>query len=62
MHVPGEGPHETAVYERDRLYPGDRIAGPAVIAQMDSTTLLLSGQIADVATNLDIVITEGNPR
>mgnify|MGYP000143111466 CR=1 FL=1 len=62
VHVPGEGPHETAVYERDRLYPGDRIAGPAVIAQMDSTTLLLSGQIADVATNLDIVITEGNPR
>ncbi|WP_280830436.1 hydantoinase/oxoprolinase family protein [Mycolicibacterium frederiksbergense] len=62
VHVPGEGPRDTPVFDRDRLAPGDRVDGPAVIAQMDSTTLLLADQIAEVAANLDLVITEGTPR
>jgi N-methylhydantoinase A len=42
------------VYERDRLTPGNRFAGPAVVEQMDATTLVLPGMTArvDAYTNL----------
>ncbi len=39
---------EAPLYARDRLRPGHRIAGPAVIEQMDSTTVLAPGQGAEV--------------
>jgi N-methylhydantoinase A len=32
------------VYARDRMRPGNRIAGPAIVEQMDSTTVVLPGQ------------------
>lgn len=32
------------VYARDRLLPGNRLAGPAIVEQMDSTTVILPGQ------------------
>jgi len=36
------------VYARDRLAPGNRIAGPAIIEQMDATTVILPAQEARV--------------
>ncbi|MGP1254884.1 MAG: hydantoinase/oxoprolinase family protein [Kiloniellales bacterium] len=36
------------IYDRARLREGDEIQGPAVIAQMDTTTLILPGYIARV--------------
>jgi N-methylhydantoinase A len=36
------------VYARDRLLPGNRIAGPAIVEQMDSTTVVLPGMAAGV--------------
>lgn len=36
------------VYARDRLGPGNRIAGPAIVEQMDSTTLVLPSMAARV--------------
>ena len=36
------------VYARDRLSPGNRIAGPAIVEQMDATTVILPGQDARV--------------
>ncbi len=48
------------VYDRDLLAPGNRIAGPAVIEQMDSTTLLLFGQICVVDHHLNLFIREGD--
>jgi N-methylhydantoinase A len=36
------------VYARDRLQPGNRIAGPAIAEQMDSTTVVLPGMTARV--------------
>ncbi|HXJ80193.1 MAG TPA: hydantoinase/oxoprolinase family protein [Candidatus Methylomirabilis sp.] len=44
------------VYDRERLAPGHAIAGPAVIEQMDATTLLLPGQHARVDPYLNLVI------
>jgi N-methylhydantoinase A len=36
------------VYARDRLLPGNRIVGPAIAEQMDSTTVVLPGMAARV--------------
>ena len=39
---------EAPLYARDLLRPGHRIPGPAIIEQMDSTTVLPPGQTAEV--------------
>lgn len=44
------------IYERERLGPGHRVAGPAVIDQMDSTTLVLPGQAATVDAYLNLIV------
>jgi len=49
----------TPVYERERLAPGNRITGPAVIEQMDSTTLVLPGMAARVERYLNLVLEAG---
>ena len=40
--------HETAFYARSGLKAGNRIAGPAVIEQADTTTILPPGTLAEV--------------
>jgi N-methylhydantoinase A len=45
-----------AVYDRDRLEPGNRFAGPAVVEQMDATTLVLPGMTARVDPTLNLVL------
>ncbi len=40
---------ETPVYRRDDLRPGHEFAGPAVITQRDTTTVVLPGQVVTVA-------------
>jgi len=49
----------TPVYDRRLLDPGNRIEGPAVIEQMDTTTLLLPGDIATVDEYRDLVVEVG---
>ena len=44
------------VFDRERLGHGHAIAGPAVIEQMDATTLLLPGQTATVDPYLNLII------
>ena len=39
-----------------RLLPGDTIAGPAVIEQLDSTTLLFPGDRAAVDPYLNLIV------
>ena len=36
------------IYDRDKLRAGDIIPGPAVVTEMDSTTLVLAGHVATV--------------
>jgi N-methylhydantoinase A len=50
---------ETQVYDRDRLQTGNRIEGPAVIEQMDSTTFVLPSQTATIDPYQNIAIEEG---
>ncbi|MGE5512632.1 MAG: hydantoinase/oxoprolinase family protein [Bacteroidota bacterium] len=44
------------VYDREKLGPGHRLSGPAVIEQMDATTLVLPGQTAAVDPYLNIIV------
>ncbi len=40
--------HEALIYDRAKLRAGDRIPGPAIVSEMDSTTVILPGHAADV--------------
>ena len=53
----------SAVYLREHLEPGQRIAGPAVVEQLDATTPLYPGDAArvDAAGNLVISLRQGGP-
>jgi N-methylhydantoinase A len=48
------------VYDRLLLMPGNRLEGPAIVEQMDSTTLILPGQVGRVDEYLNLII-EGEP-
>lgn len=55
------GTVETPIYVRDELAPGQHLVGPAVVEQLDSTTLVPPGVSASIDPQLNIVmsITEG---
>ncbi len=44
------------VYDRDRLDAGNRLAGPAIVEQMDATTLILPGMTARVEPYLSLIL------
>jgi N-methylhydantoinase A len=46
----------TPVYDRHRLVPGHRLKGPAVIEQLDATTLVYPGDELVVDEGLNMVI------
>jgi N-methylhydantoinase A len=52
-----EGTERAPVYDRDRLPPGARLAGPTVIEEATSTTLVLPGQTVTV-DNFGLLIIE----
>jgi N-methylhydantoinase A len=47
---------DTPIYARDRLRPGNCFAGPAIVEQMDATTLVPPGWTARVDKWLNIVL------
>ena len=51
---------ECPIYERKALYAGDVLSGPAIIEQMDATTVLPPGTLAniDLYGNMLIEITD----
>ncbi|MFL5280690.1 MAG: hydantoinase/oxoprolinase family protein [Rhodopila sp.] len=53
-----DGRQRAPVYDRTRLGAGDRIAGPAVLTQLDATTLLLPGQTGEVHQLGSLIIRE----
>ncbi|MGH7121758.1 MAG: hydantoinase/oxoprolinase family protein [Acetobacteraceae bacterium] len=52
----GTGPLDTPIYRRDKLAPGNRLSGPALVEQLDSTTLIPPGASAEVDSFLNIVM------
>ena len=55
LHGPDPGV-EGPVYDRAALQPGNRITGPAVITEFDSTTVVLEGYEAEVDRFFNILI------
>jgi N-methylhydantoinase A len=51
-----DGWYECPIYDRRRLRPGNRMRGPAIVEQMDSTTLVHPGQRAEIDRFGNIVI------
>jgi N-methylhydantoinase A len=47
---------DCAVYDRDRLAPGDSFAGPAIVEQMDATTFVPAGMTARVDPWLNLIL------
>jgi N-methylhydantoinase A len=47
---------ETPIYDREALRPGNRFAGPAIVEQMDATTLVPPGMTARVDCWLNLIL------
>jgi N-methylhydantoinase A len=47
------------IYDREVLKSGNRIAGPAIVEQMDATTVILPGMIARVEPYLNLILEFG---
>jgi N-methylhydantoinase A len=50
------GAVEAAVFDRARLGVGDRIAGPAIVTQLDATTLVMPGWRAEVLADGSLLL------
>jgi len=46
----------TPIYARERLQPGNRFAGPAIVEQMDATTLVPPGMTTRVDRWLNLIL------
>jgi N-methylhydantoinase A len=47
---------DTPVYSRDALHPGNIFTGPAIVEQMDTTTVVLPGMTARVDAYLNLIL------
>ncbi|HWQ14608.1 MAG TPA: hydantoinase/oxoprolinase family protein, partial [Roseiflexaceae bacterium] len=45
-----------ALYDRDDLRPGDALRGPAIVAQLDATTVIPPGWRAAVDADLNLLL------
>ena len=51
---------EAAIYARERLGAGARIAGPAILTQLDATTLLAPGEVGTVDRLGNLIVEMGS--
>ena len=47
---------QTPIYSRDLLKPGNIFTGPAIVEQMDTTTVVLPGMEARVDAYLNLIM------
>jgi N-methylhydantoinase A len=52
------GTVEAPIYDRAKLGAGAKIPGPAIVVQLDSTTMLLPGQLAEVHASGSLIVRE----
>ncbi len=52
--------HPAKIYDRAKLKAGDRIAGPAIVTEMDSTTLILPDHVGEIDGVGNILISTGH--
>ncbi|MGH3046823.1 MAG: hydantoinase/oxoprolinase family protein, partial [Gaiellaceae bacterium] len=56
VYFRGEGFVQTQIYDADRLGPGQRLLGPAIVEAIDTTLVVHPGQEAEVDPYLNLVI------
>jgi N-methylhydantoinase A/oxoprolinase/acetone carboxylase beta subunit len=56
-----DGPRKTAIYQRERLAPAERIDGPAIIEQPDTTTIVSMEWRAIVQDSGDLIVEKTAP-
>jgi N-methylhydantoinase A len=56
----GTGPHPTGIYERQRLAPGARLSGPAVIVEYSATTVVPPDFTCKVDEHLNLILERSN--
>jgi 5-oxoprolinase (ATP-hydrolysing) len=61
MHTGGKS-HATPVFRRDALAPGDRVRGPAIIAEQNATTIAEPGWQAEVTPLNHLMLTRVQAR
>ena len=54
--------HPAQIYDRAKLKAGDRLTGPAIVTEMDSTTLILPDHAGEVDAVGNIIIRPLNGR
>ncbi|MCH7956633.1 MAG: hydantoinase B/oxoprolinase family protein [Proteobacteria bacterium] len=54
--------HRTPVFNREALLPGDRIDGPAIIAEANATTVVEPGWMAQLNRHGHLILTRSRPR
>ena len=59
-HMEGEE-HETPVYDRDVLVPGNRVTGPAIVREQTATTVVEPGWQAELTAKSHLVLTRVVP-
>jgi len=47
---------DTPIYDREKLKCGNRFSGPAIVEQMDATTVVLPGMVATVEPYLNLIL------
>jgi len=55
IYIEGEW-HDAVIYERAKLKAGNKIYGPAIVTEMDSTTVILNDHIAEIDEYGNILI------
>lgn len=55
----GAGPQATPIYDRARLGAGAKLRGPAILTQLDTTTVLYPGQVAETDRYGCLIVQEG---
>ncbi len=58
----GGAAHATPVYVRDAMQPGDKLLGPAIIAEQNATTIVEPGWQLEVTALNHLVLTRAVPR
>ncbi|MDC1144336.1 hydantoinase/oxoprolinase family protein [Porticoccaceae bacterium] len=52
--------HDANIYDRNKLNAGLQVAGPAIVSEMDSTTVVLPGYVAEVDAVGNLLINPAN--
>jgi N-methylhydantoinase A len=52
--------HDAIIYDRNKLNPGLQVLGPAIVSEMDSTTVVLPGYVAEVDAVGNLLINPAN--